>query len=129
MQTASQRTSLNHPRSSSVLFVIASDPRFSARPAEAVRIAAGVAAWKRKGLRVHFHNAGVLALSELTDTFVDEDHYSRYLPLLADLNERITVTRSEITLDQLGNPRLPYTQINPAELAALCAEVDYVARF
>ena len=36
-----------------VLFIVTGDPRTSPRPAEAVRIAAGVVAWKRADIAVY----------------------------------------------------------------------------
>jgi hypothetical protein len=64
------------------LFVIASDPRTSHRPAEAVRIAAGVAAWKKVDVSLYLHGEAALILDETAGSFVDEEHIERYLPML-----------------------------------------------
>ena len=64
------------------LFVIASDPRTSHRPAEAVRIAAGVAAWKKVDVSLYLHGAGKRILDDTTGDFVDEEHIERYLPMI-----------------------------------------------
>jgi len=64
------------------LFVIASDPRKSPRPAEAVRIAAGVAAWKKVEVSLYLHGEAARMLEDATGDFVDEEHIERYLPTL-----------------------------------------------
>jgi len=64
------------------LFVIASDPRTSHRPAEAVRIAAGVAAWKKVDVSLYLHGDAARILDESAGDFVDEEHIERYLPML-----------------------------------------------
>jgi len=64
------------------LFVIASDPRTSPRPAEAVRIAAGVAAWKKVEVSLYLHGEATRMLEEATGNFVDEEHIERYLPMI-----------------------------------------------
>jgi hypothetical protein len=71
------------------LFVITSDPRTSHRPAEAVRIAAGVGAWKKVAVSLYLHGAAARILDEATGDFVDEEHIARYLPMLE--RERIHV--------------------------------------
>ena len=64
------------------LFVIASDPRTSHRPAEAIRIAAGVGAWKKVDVSLYLHGEGKRILDDAPGEFVDEEHISRYLPML-----------------------------------------------
>jgi hypothetical protein len=64
------------------LFVIASDPRTSHRPAEAVRIAAGVAAWKKVDASLYLHGEAARLLDEAPGDFMDEEHIERYLPMI-----------------------------------------------
>ena len=64
------------------LFVIASDPRKSHRPAEAVRIAAGVGAWNKVDVSLYLHGEGARILDETARDFVDEEHFERYLPMV-----------------------------------------------
>jgi len=68
------------------LFVIVSDPRTSHRPAEAVRIAAGVAAWKKVDVSLYLHGDAARILDESAGDFVDEEHIERYLPMLDHKN-------------------------------------------
>lgn len=67
-----------------MLFVIVSDPRTSHRPAEAIRIAAGVGAWKKVDVDVYLYGEAVRVLGEATEDLVDEEHLTRYLPLLRE---------------------------------------------
>lgn len=112
-----------------VLFLITGDPRVSARPAEAIRVAAGVGTWKKVGVTVYLRGPAVLALAEFPDDLVDADHYDHYLPLLGGLDSPVYVAQGEPLLAELGEPRLPYKEIDGAALAQLCAENDSVMRF
>jgi hypothetical protein len=113
----------------SLLFIITSDPRKSSRPAEAIRIAAGVGTWKKVDVSVYLRDAGVLALSEYADEFVDEDNYTRYFPIVAEGGRPIYVQRGAPLLAELGTPPLPFQEISDAELASLAASHTYTTRF
>lgn len=113
----------------SLLIIIASDPRSSARPAEAIRIAAGVGTWKKTDVSVYLREAAVLALSEFVDELVDEENFTRYFPITAEWGRPIYVQKGAPLLTELGQATLPYQEISDAELAALAAQHSYVARF
>lgn len=115
--------------SASALFIITGDPRLSPRPAEALRIAAGIGAWKKAVITVFLLGPAVLALSEFTDDFVDQDNYERYLPLLGESGRPIYVPAGEPLLALLSPPRLPCEPIGPDRLAELAAQANYVLRF
>ena len=67
------------------LVIIETDPRTSPRPAEAIRIAAGIGAWKKTDVTLLLRGpvAGY-SLQEYADELVDEDNFTRYLPLVAE---------------------------------------------
>ena len=112
----------------SVLFLVSSDPRASGLPAEAVRIAAGVAAWKKVEVTLYLHSAAVLALGEFADDLIDGDKFRQYLPVLADsggklfIQDSAALTASEKTMSGVR-------VLNAAELADLAAVSHYVLRF
>ena len=55
-----------------VLMMVTSDPRVSARPAEAVRIAAGVGTWRKAGMMLYLHGPAALALLDTyAETIID----------------------------------------------------------
>ena len=111
------------------LLIIASDPRTSGRPAEAIRIAAGVGTWKKTEISVYLRDAGVLALSEFADEFIDEDNFTRYFPIVGEFGRPIYVQQGASLLPDIGEPVLRYEEISDADLAALAARHDHVARF
>ena len=113
----------------SVLFIVGGDPRTSPRPAEAIRIAAGVGTWKKADISLYFGDDAVLALSEFADEFVDEDNYVRYLPIVGEFGRPIYVQKNAAKLSEIGEARLRFKEISDEELAALAARSTYVVRF
>ncbi|MBI5385900.1 MAG: hypothetical protein HZA90_14575 [Verrucomicrobia bacterium] len=114
---------------SSVLFLITSDPRTSARPAEAIRIAAGVGAWKKVDITVCLRGPAVLALGEYVDELVDEDNFVRYLPIIGEWGRPVFVPRGEPLLAGLGEATVAFEEIDEGRLAELAAHHHFVLRF
>jgi hypothetical protein len=112
-----------------VLLIITSDPRSSHRPAEAIRIAAGVGTWERVEVAVYLHGAAVLALSDCTDALVDGDNYAQYLPMVAGFPRPIYVQESGSLLAEVRPSPVRFEEISIARLAALAAASHYVMRF
>ena len=110
-----------------ILFVIEGDPRSSGQPAEAVRIAAGVAAWKKAWISVYLRGKAILALSEYTDELIDEDVFTRFMPIIAENGGSIYVQADSPCLRELGEARLKFEAIGDQQLAGFCAE--YIVRF
>ena len=111
------------------LVIITGDPRRSAKPAEAVRIAAGVGTWKKADIAVYLRGPAVLALSEYVDEFIDEDNYSRYFPIVGEFGRPIYVQRGAALLGEIGESLLKFEEIDDAQLAKLAADSQYVLRF
>jgi hypothetical protein len=112
-----------------VLFIVTGDPRTSPRPAEAVRIAAGVGVWQKADIAVYLREDAVLALGESADGLVDQDNYTRYWPVLADSSQPVYVQKNAAALRELGPAIVPFTEISDGQLAELAAEQTYVIRF
>ena len=85
-----------------VLFIIASDPRTSHRPAEAIRIAAGVATWKKVEVNVYLQGEATRVLAKDADDLVDEEHLTRYLPMLREGGGKVWAQQSEQELVRLA---------------------------
>ena len=111
------------------LFIITDDPRVSPRPAEAIRIAAGVGTWKKTDVSVYLRDTAVLALGKGTDELVDGENFSRYLPILGEWGRPIYVQQGAPMLAQMGQPSLPCEEIDDARLALLAAGSAFVLRF
>jgi len=112
-----------------VLILIASDPRTSHRPAEAIRIAAGVGVWEKTDMIVYLRETAVLALREDTEGFVDEENYTRYLAMVRDSGRPIYVQRGAALLPKAGETSLNFAEVDDDELARLAAESTYILRF
>ena len=112
-----------------MLFIVTGDPRTSPRPAEAVRIAAGVSAWRKVAVTVYLRDAAVLALSEFPDNLADGDNFGRYLPLLEESGGRICAQRGAALLNDIGDSSVLFQETDDDELAALVAKNDCVLRF
>ena len=112
-----------------VLFVIDSDPRVSARPAEAIRIAAGLSAWRTIEVLVYLRGAAVLMLDPAADALVDGENFIRYLPLLAERGLPVRVQRDAPAAAGLSEPAAPYEAIDNVALAALLASCHSTVRF
>ena len=114
---------------SSALFVITTDPRISGRPAEAVRIAAGVGVWKKVEVALYLRGAAALLLGEDTADLIDEENYTRYLPVLAESGHPVYVQKGAPELARLGHASLPFAEITDAQLAELAASRNCLLRF
>src|SRR5258706_11894139 len=104
--------SISEPEPRRVLFIITDDPRTSRRPAEAIRIAAGVGVWKRARITIYLRDAAVLALSEHPDGFVDEEHYRRYFPLTRESGSPVYVQRGTPSLAHIGQTQFQFEEID-----------------
>src|SRR5271170_4040822 len=102
-----------------VLFIVTGDPRTSPRPAEAVRIAAGVGVWQRADIAVYLREDAVLALGESARGLVDADSYAQYWPLLAESGQPIYVQKNAAALRELGPATVPFAEISDGQLAEL----------
>jgi hypothetical protein len=112
-----------------VLFVIESDPRRSARPAEAVRIAAGVGAWKQVDVTVYVREAAALILGEEAESLVDGENFVRYLPVLQESGRPVFVQQGAASLEQFGQATAPFEEVSDEQLADLAAACGSVLRF
>ena len=112
-----------------ILVVVTSDPRTSHRPAEAVRIAAGVAAWRKVDVSLYLGGPAVLALSSDVDDLVNEESFTEYLPMLSESGRPVFVESGAARLAQVTDARVAYSVIGRTELAALAAQTTYLVRF
>jgi sulfur relay (sulfurtransferase) DsrF/TusC family protein len=112
-----------------VLFVVTGDPRTSPRPAEAVRIAAGVGAWEKVEATLYLRDAAVLALGENAEELVEGESYVRYLPLLAESGRNLYAQSGAAALKDLGAAPLKFATIDDTQLADLVAASTNVLRF
>ena len=110
-----------------MLIIIATDPRESHRPAEAVRVAAGLAALGSLPIEVCFCQSATLLLGKTSFRFVDEEILKQHLPLLSKYARRIMAESGDPFLSQ--EAQVPYERIGLTELSALAAQHEQVIRF
>ncbi|HTI72568.1 MAG TPA: hypothetical protein VMF06_21510 [Candidatus Limnocylindria bacterium] len=113
----------------SLLFIVSSDPRESARTAEAVRIAAGVGTWKKADVRLYLEGPAILSLTEYPDELIDEDNFTRYLPIIGEFGHPVLVEKGSKFIAELGESTLPFEETDGATLARLCAHSTNVLHF
>lgn len=112
-----------------VLIVVESDPRTSGRPAEAIRVAAGIGTWKKAEVLLYLRGPAILSLSEYSDEWIDEDNFSRYLPILKEWGRPVYVQEGAPEIAELGEPLTPYEEISDAHWASIAAQATYAFRF
>jgi hypothetical protein len=113
----------------SLLLIVESDPRQSARPAEAIRIAAGVAAWKKAEVTLYLRGPAIRALGEWVDDLKEEDNFTRYLPLLAESGRSVLAQAGAPELADLGESPVKFEVIDDHQLATRAAGTRHVMRF
>lgn len=113
----------------SLLFVVTSDPRVSHRPGEAIRIAAGVSAWKKVQVQLCLHGSAVLSLSEFPQDLQNGENIARYLPMLNEGSSRIYAQAEAKELASIGNAPVSYERISPSGFARIVSQSTYVAHF
>ena len=113
----------------SVLILISGDPRASARPAEAVRIAAGLSTHGRLEVTVCLQGAAVRMLEEDTMHLMDGEHFSRYLPMLGESGRKILVVAAGDAPATFPHATISTRSISVVELAGMIASSDRVVRF
>lgn len=111
------------------LIVIESDPRTSPRPAEAVRIAAGVAVWKNVAVLIYLLGPAVQILAKSREALLDEDILVQSLPLLASEPDSILVDTASSQGVELNAAEFPYRTITIEEAAEIAARSSTVSRF
>jgi hypothetical protein len=111
------------------LVIIETDPRSSPRPAEAIRIAAGIGAWRKTDVTLLLRGpvAGY-SLQEYADDLVDEDNFTRYLPLVAEQPRPILLEDSFVDLAALEGSPWRFEVVPADRTAKLVSDHDYLIR-
>jgi|SRR5580658_3686563 hypothetical protein len=110
------------------LVLIETDPRTSPRPAEGIRIAAGIGAWKKTEVTLLLRGPAGYCLQEYADDLVDEDNFVRYLPIVAESPRPIYVEDSFADTKALAGSAFSYETISPERTAELIRNHDYLIR-
>lgn len=115
------------PKDGALIVIIAVDPRANPRAAEAVRVAAGLAALGELRVQVCFCGAGALILSRSVSSFVDGEVIETSLPVLAKYAAKIWAQSDDSFLE--GERQTNYERLSADEWAAIAAYAGYMIRF
>jgi len=110
------------------LVIIETDPRTSPRPAEAIRIAAGIGAWKKTDVTLLLRGPAGYSLQEYADELVDEDNFTRYLPLVVEHGRPVYVEDSFADWSALKHSAFAYEKLSREKTAELIRANDYLIR-
>jgi hypothetical protein len=110
------------------LVLIETDPRTSARPAEGIRIAAGIGAWKKTDVTLLLRGPAGYSLQEYADELVDEDNFTHYLPLLVERERPIYIEDSFTDTAALDGSPWRYEMISRDRAEQLLRENEYLIR-
>lgn len=110
------------------LVLIETDPRLSPRPAEGIRIAAGIGAWKKTEVTLLLRGPAGYSLQEYADELVDEDNFTRYLPIVVESSRPIYLEESFTDHAALENSPWKYHKITELEAMELVHAHDYLIR-
>ncbi len=110
------------------LVIIETDPRISPRPAEGIRISAGIGAWKKTEVTLLLRGPAGYSLKEYADELMDEDNFVRYLPIVAEEPRPIYLEDSFEDVAALEGSAFKYETISRDKTAELIRAHDYLIR-
>jgi hypothetical protein len=94
---------------------------------EALRIAVGVAAWKRVDVAVYLGGPAVLTAAEEVDDLIDADNLVRYTPLLRELGRPVYIDAA--SQSRVTATAVPIQALDAPGLARLAASSSCLLRF
>src|SRR3954454_11636692 len=115
------------PANKKLMIVVSSDPRSSHRPAEAIRLAAGIVAWRKVDVTLFFTGPAVAAVNSDADDFVDAESYTQYLPLLSEYGRPLLVDSE--SQPPPSTQRIECNTISLQQFYAEAGAASYLMRF
>jgi hypothetical protein len=112
-----------------LLVIVTADPQVSPRPAEAVRIAAGVAVWGKVRVILWLDGPAALSLEETRDDLRDVEGFSRHMEALRQAAGRVLVARDNPHLTGIRHGRVEFETVDPETLGDLIGQQHSVMRF
>ena len=111
------------------LVTISEDPRESHRPAEAVRIAAGIGGWNKTEGDVLLLGPASRVLSPWADEFVDGENYDHYLPILREWKRPVFLAPDAERFEEMAEATLSFEALDVAGTAALRTRAIHLIPF
>ena len=111
-----------------LLIKIGSDPRKTPRPAEAVRIGAGVGAWNKVKVHLLLEGPALFCLDQFADELNQGELFTQYLPSILAHGGRIITDESNPIRNSI-KPALAFEQLPAAEITKFTEQADHVMEF
>lgn len=111
------------------LITISEDPSRSHRPAEAVRIGAGIGGWKKTEVDFLLRGAAAKILSPYADEFVDGENYEHYMPIVREWGRPILLAPDAIEDGDLKESETRYERCDASRVAALTEAASFFIPF
>ena len=111
-----------------IVFLIRSNPCNSHRPAEAIRIAAGLGIGKNP-IKIVFSGESPRILSFDEEDLIDIDIIEKFLPILQEWGIPLYVDKSSLALIDLKSSTYDFSIIEPEDTSELLAGGHYVFVF
>ena len=111
-----------------LLIKIVSDPRKSPRPAEAVRIGAGVGAWNKVKVHLLLEGPAVFCLDQFADELNQGELFTQYLPSILAHGGRI-ITDQANPIHNSIKPALAFEQLSTHEIQNFAQQSDHIMEF
>jgi hypothetical protein len=112
-----------------ILIVLDGDPRTSPRPAEGLRVAAGLVAWVNAELWLYLHGPAVSLVDDEADDRVGGSEVSRWLEQIAAQDRPVLVDAAARELAAIRRSEVPLRRLTCTELGCLAASAKYTLRF
>lgn len=111
------------------LVTITEDPHTSHRPAEAIRIAAGIGSWKKTDVDILLHGPATGILSPYADEWIDGENYEHYLPIIREWKRPVLITPDGLASDEVEDSETLHHRCTAAEVEALKAAATFFLPF
>ncbi len=108
---------------------ITENPAESHRPAEAVRIAAGIGGWKKTEVDLLLEGPAARLLSPWAEEFVDGENYRHYLPILREWKRPVSLAPGAERFEEIEEATLPVAWLDAEGVAALRARATHQILF
>jgi hypothetical protein len=111
------------------LVTVTEDPAASHRPAEAVRIAAGLGGWNKLEVDLLLQGPASRVLSPWAEEFVDGENYGHYLPILRERQRPAYLAPGAERFAEIGEATLPLQWLGEGGVAGLRARATHLLPF
>jgi sulfur relay (sulfurtransferase) complex TusBCD TusD component (DsrE family) len=111
------------------LVTVSEDPRESHRPAEAVRIAAGIGGWNKTEVDVLLLGPASRVLSPWADECVDGENYDHYLPILREWKRPVFLAPDAERFEEMAEATLPFEALDADGVEGLRSRATFLIPF